>query len=235
MNLEQIIALLLAIAPQARKDGLEQIARAIMLSNHTEDEIKAATGKMTAESINSFIQEWRKNADSEITKATQTAEKNLRDKFDFVEKGKPTPSPEPPKELTPEAIQQMIEAAVTKATKGLTDEVSGFKNEQLVSARRDILSKTFAENVPVAYKNAVLAGFEGRSFADDAAFNAYVEQVKTDTATFMQDLADRGLREHDKPAFGSVNDKTGVSTAVEDFIKAQADSAKPEKQAGKAL
>ena len=235
MTLEQIIALLLGIAPQARKDGLEQIARAIMLTAHTEDEIKAATAKMTAESINSFIQEWRKNADSEITKATQTAEKNLRDKYDFVDKKDPKDPPAPPTELTPEAVQKMIQDAVKAATEGLTKEVTGFKTEQQTAARREILEKAFAENVPAAYKNAVLAGFEGRTFADDAAFNTYVEQVKTDTAAFMQDLADKGLREHDKPAFGAVNDKTGVSTAVEDFIKTQNEAQKPENQVGKAL
>ena len=236
MTLEQIIALLLGIAPQARKDGLEQIARAIMLTAHTEDEIKAATAKMTAESINSFIQEWRKNADSEITKATQTAEKNLREKYDFVEKGKQDPPPsDPPQALTPEAVQKMIQDAVKAATDGLSKEITGFKTEQNTAARREILTKTFADNVPKAYKDAVLAGFEGRTFADDAAFNTYVEQVKTDTAAFMQDLADRGLREHDKPAFGAVNEKTGVSSAVEDFIKTQNDAKKPENQVGKAL
>lgn len=236
MTLEQIIALLLGIAPQARKDGLEQIARAIMLTAHTEDEIKAATTKMTAESINSFIQEWRKNADSEITKATQTAEKNLRDKYDFVDKKDPKDPPkDPPTDLTPEAVQKMIQDAVKAATDALNKEVTGFKAEQQTAARRDILQKAFAENVPAAYKDAVLAGFEGRTFADDAAFNTYVEKVKTDTAAFMQDLADRGLREHDKPAFGAVNDKTGVSNAVEDFIKAKAEEAKPESQVGKAL
>lgn len=239
MNLEQIIALLQAIAPQARKDGLEQIARAIMLTNHTEEEAKATVAKMTAETINSFIQEWRKNADSEITRATQTAERNLREKYNFVDKTTPTPptppAPDPNQQPKPEDIQKMITDAVAAATKGLAEQVSGFKNEQVIAARRDVLTKSFADNVPEAYKNAVLAGFEGRSFADDAAFNAYVEQVKTDTAAFMQDLADRGLREHDKPAFGAVNDKTGVSTAVEDFIKTQADAQKPESQVGKAL
>ena len=64
--------------------------------------------------------------------------------------------------------------------------------------------------------------FEGPQFADDAAFNQYVEETKTTHAAFMQDLADRSLRT-DKPIMGGVN-KDGVSEATANYIKAKTES-----------
>lgn len=220
MTIEQIVALLLGIAPQARKDGLTQMARTIALMGGTDDEIKKICEGIKPEQIENFIRDWRKDADQEITKATQTAEANLRNKYDFVEKGKQQQQEPPaqPEAITEEAMKKAIAEAVEKA-------IGGYKAEQqdeaLKAARKDLLSKSFSNEVPTAYKDAVLAGFEGRTFEKDDDFNAYLEKVKADTSTFMQDLANRGLRGHEAPTLGAVNEKTGVSQAVEAYVAEQ--------------
>ena len=88
---EKILALLLAQFTGERKDGLNHIANVLSFQVTTEEEAKTLVGKLTAEQVKSFIADWRKKADAEVTKANQTFEAGLRKKYDFTEK-KPEPA-----------------------------------------------------------------------------------------------------------------------------------------------
>ena len=118
MNLfEQILALLVAKFQGTRKDGLEVLAQALSQTNETIEEAKAVVNKMTPEKVASFIKDWRKSADAEITKAKDTYKAGLEEKYTFVEKGKEEPGKQTPPagEMTPEKIAEMVKAAVKEA------------------------------------------------------------------------------------------------------------------------
>lgn len=238
MNLvERILALLAAQFQGVRKDGLNQLARSLALTVNTEEEATAAVGKLTADSVNKFVTDWRKDADAEITKANKTYEDGLKNKYEFVEKmlegasGIPTP-PVLEGALTPEAVQKIVTEAVKAATNGLQTEVANLKGSAISANRREELVKVFGETVPESYKNAILEGFEGRTFADDNTFNEYLNKTKENVATFSQELADKGLSLHEKPVFGTVN-KDGVSAGVVSYIQTKADESQNKGLGGK--
>ena len=85
-TIEEILALLQTKFVGARKDGLEQLAGAIALQCTTKDEAQAIIDKLSDEKVKGFITDWRKKTDAEISKATATHERGLREKYDFTEK-----------------------------------------------------------------------------------------------------------------------------------------------------
>ena len=102
MTIAEIQALLEQKFKGERKDGLKLLARHIVMTAGEDDEkAKEAVEALTEDGVKQFIKDWRTDADAEITKSNKTAEENLRKKYDFVEKGQPTPPtppapPEPP-------------------------------------------------------------------------------------------------------------------------------------------
>jgi hypothetical protein len=227
---EKILALLQAQFAGVRKDGLNHIANVLAFQVNTEDEAKTLVGKLTAEQVNSFITDWRKEADAEITKANKSYEAGLRQKYDFTEK-KTEPAnptlPEPGKEvkdIDAAAIQKLVTDAIAAATKPLLEKVSAFEGANITASRRELLVKEL-ELVPESYKAKVLKDFDRMTFADNDKFNEYLNETKTDVATFTQELADKGLSGQSKPYFGTTN-QDGVSAGVQDYIKAQAEADK---------
>lgn len=237
MDLVQIIlALLQTQFTGVRKDGLNQLARSLALQVDTEEQATEVVGKLTADKVNKFVSDWRKDADAEITKANKTYEDGLKTKYDFVEKSAPgagtPPAPAPGGALDAEAIQKMMNEAVKQATQGLQAEIASLKGSAITANYREQLAGVFGTDVPEAYKNAVLEGFEGRQFADENAFNEFLNKTKEGVAAFTQELADKGLSLHEKPVFGTVN-KNGVSTGVTSYLETKAAEAENKGLGGK--
>ncbi len=224
---EKILALLLAAFAGVRKDGLNQLANALALQVTTDDEAQTVVGKLTADQVNAFVNDWRKEADAEITKSNKTYEDGLKKKYDFVEKKTEeggTPPAQPTGILDAAAIQEIVTKAVTAATQPLQTKIATLEGSATNASRRDLLVKEL-ENVPESYKAKVLKDFDRMSFQDADSFNEYLNDTKTDVATFSQELADKGLAGQGKPMFGSVS-QSGVSTGVESYIKAKTDEGK---------
>ena len=228
MNYEQILALLVAKFQGTRKDGLEVLARALSQTTETIEEAQSVVDKMTPEKVASFIKDWRKSADTEIQKANQTYENGLKEKYEFVEKKtKPQTQTPPAGELTAEKIAEIVNAAVTKATAGISAKVDTITGAQLLASRKALLEGIFSDTVPEYYKKAILEGFEGRSFENDDAFTAYLNQQKENVAAFAKELAEKGLGEQPAPLFGKPG-ADGTSAAVATYIQEQAAAAKGE-------
>lgn len=224
MNLfEQILALLVAKFQGTRKDGLEVLAQALSQTNETIEEAQAVVNKMTPEKVASFIKDWRKSADAEITKAKDTYKAGLEEKYNFVEKGKEEPEKQTPPagEMTPEKIAEMIKAAVKEATAGITEQVAGITGAQLAASRKAQLEGIFSDSVPESFKKAILDGFEGRTFENDEAFNTYLGQQKESVAAFTKELAEKGLAGNAAPLFGKAG-ADGVSASVASYIQDKA-------------
>ena len=222
---EKIYALLLAMFAGVRKDGLNQLAASLALTVKTEEEANEVVGKLTADQVSAFVNDWRKEADAEITKANKTYEDGLKKKYDFVEKksddGNPTPPPAGNGALDAAAIQEIVTKAATAATQPLLEKIATLEGSKVSADRRALLESTLTD-VPESYKAKVLKDFDRMSFADEDSFNEYLNDTKTDVATFGQELADKGLGGQGKPMFGTP-DKDGVSTGVASYIKEKTD------------
>lgn len=226
--IEQILALLKAQFSGVREDGLQQLAAALSLQVATKEEATELVGKLTAEKVGKFVNDWRKKADAEIAKATRTHENGLKEKYDFVEKGKPAPQPTPqpqpqPGGITLEQIKELIHSEMAGVQQSITninaEKVAGSRETQFVAAldKAGIKGKT---------RDLLLDGFKGRTFKDDEEFNSYMTQQNTELAALAQEQADSGLLGGGKPIFGAVTEK-GVSQGVADYIAS--------KQSGNAL
>lgn len=229
MTIEEIFALLEKKFAGERKDGLRMLARTIaMTAADTEEEtIKAKIEALTDTAVKDFIKEWRKEADAEITKSNQTAEENLRKKYDFVEKSKK--EPEPPQ---PQSTEEMIKAAVAEALKPLNEKINAYETRDTTAARKGMLEAMLNEKkVSPSYKKMAMALFETKTFENDDAFNTYLEEAKTDADTNVQEFANVGLAGFATPASAGGN-ADQVSKAVEDYINDKAAEAKGESSLG---
>lgn len=209
---EKILALLQSKFAGVRKDGLNQLATIMALTVTTEEEATQTVEKLTDETVGQFVTDWRKETDAEISKANKTHEENLKKKFNFVEKGTPTP----PAELNADAIA----AIVQKAIEPFASELNSIKTIKTVETRKQLLAKEL-EGLEEGFRTPYLTAFDRMTFKDDEDFNSHLETVKTDVAKLNQSLIDKGLSSN-RPivSFGKSN-KEGVSEATQAFINSQ--------------
>ena len=227
MNLnEAILALLKAAFSGVREDGLRHLAAAIGLQVTTEEEAKEVVGKLTADAVSKYVQDWRSGADAEIAKANKTYEDGLKKKYDFVERTQQTPpappTQTPPEGLTLDAISKLIDSKLS----GVQNSITALAGERTAAARRDQFIKKLTDaKVDQASHAMMLRNFDRISptLTSEEEFNAYLTEADSDIAAIVKERADRGLSGHDKPLFGAVNEK-GVSSAVSDFIKERSES-----------
>lgn len=215
---EKILALLQSKFAGVRKDGLNQLATVMALTVTTEEEATQTVEKLTDETVGQFVTDWRKETDAEISKANKTYEENLKKKFNFVEKGSPTPAnpPTPPTELNADAIA----AIVQKAIEPFASELNSIKTTKVIETRKQLLAKEL-EGLEEEFRTPYLTAFDRMTFKDDEDFNSHLETVKTDVAKLNQSLIDKGLSSN-RPivSFGKSN-KEGVSEATQAFINSQ--------------
>ena len=224
---ERILALLVAKFQGVRKDGLQHLAAAIGLQVATEEEANQVVDKLTADKVSAFVTEWRRSADAEISKANQTYENSLKEKYDFVEKGKQTPPdgqqtpPDTGGAVTLEAISKLIEEKM----KGMQESITALNADKVADSRRKLfVAKLDEAKVEGRQREMMLRNFDRlNNFAKEEDFNSYMEEAQGDIAALQQENADKGLQGHEKPIFGAVN-KDGISSGVADFIKAQTES-----------
>lgn len=217
-TIEEILALLQTKFVGARKDGLEQLAGAIALQCTTKDEAQAIIDKLSDEKVKGFITDWRKKTDAEISKATATHEKSLRDKYDFAEKTNPeggNGGAGEGGELTLEAISKLIE---TK----LEGVVTTFSAKEAAKGYRATFEQELDKaGVKGRQREMMLRNFDrANTFKTPDEFNTYLAEAQGDIDAIKQEQADAGLGGQAKPIFGAVN-KDGVSAAVEQFLTAK--------------
>lgn len=214
---EKLLALLQTKFAGVRKDGLNQLATIMALTVTTEEEATQTVEKLTDETVGQFITDWRKETDAEISKANKTHEENLKKKFNFVEKGTPTPPtppnpPTPPTELNAEAIA----AIVQKAIEPFASELNSIKTSKVIETRKQLLAKEL-EGLEEGFRDPFIKAFDRMTFKDDEDFNSHLETVKTDVAKLNQSLIDKGLSQQSKPMFGSGSAETDEDVFVQNM------------------
>ncbi|MFS0489896.1 hypothetical protein [Leadbetterella byssophila] len=212
---EQILALLKAQFSGVRADGLSVLAGSLALQAASEDEAKEIVGKLTADKVNSFISDWRKEADSEISKANKTYEDNLKKKFDFVEKKTDDTTPPAPAPNHPQNLEKVIQEAVAKVVQPLQQELESIKAKETVQGRKQRLLDAIKE-APESFKSTVTAAFDSMNFTDDQAFEGYLTVTKTNADALVQEITNKGLAGHSAPIFGN----GGAKTEEDNFVEA---------------
>ncbi|MDR1348322.1 MAG: hypothetical protein LBJ63_07875 [Prevotellaceae bacterium] len=200
---EKILALLLAAFAGARKDGLNHIAGVLSFQVDTEEKAKEVVGKLTADQINSFIAEWRREADAEISKANRTYEDGLKKKYDFVEK-KQTESIVPPvsvedSKIDATTLQKMFSESIERVVKPLQETIASLKGEKTKETRLLALNDKLKECSDENFKAKALKDFARMTFETDNAFTEYLTDTEADVKTANQNMADSGLGEQGRP------------------------------------
>ena len=208
---EKLLALLQTKFAGVRKDGLNQLATVMALTVTTDEEATSAVDKLTEQSVGQFVTDWRKDVDSEISKANKTYEDGLRKKYDFKEKGNPNP-PTTSTELNAEAIA----AIVQKAIEPFASELNSIKTNKVVETRKQLLAKEL-EGLDEGFRTPYLSAFDRMNFKDDDDFNAHLTNVKAEVAKIQQSLIDKGLSQQSKPMFGSGSAKTDEDVFVQNM------------------
>lgn len=222
----KILALLIAKFSGVRKDGLAQLAGSLSLQATTDAEAQALVDKVNEQQVTDFVKDWRAEVDKEINTATSTHETNLKKKFDFVEKktGDPNPNPEPkPGNGDPKEVAKMITDAVTAAVKPIQEKLTSLEAGKVNETRKQSLEALIKgdkyKDVPEQTKNRILKDFGRMSFEKDEDFDTYLTETGTDLDALNQEIADSGLSQHSRPAFGQKVNKEGVSTATQSYIE----------------
>lgn len=216
---EKIIELLTAKFTGIRKDAIEMLARNIALQCDNDDDVTAAIGKLTDEKVNEFVKGYRSQVDKEVSASISANEKNLRKKYDFVERKNDVNEPKKMEGNDGNDISAIINAAIAKAIEPFQNEISNLKQESASKSRLQQVNEKLNACKNDVYKNQMLKAYQKMAFADDEKFNEYLTELDTDIAEANQSFANDSLRGV-KPLKSEVNND-GVSKAVSDFISSQ--------------
>ena len=216
---EKIIELLTAKFTGIRKDALEMLARNIALQCDNDDDVTAAIGKLTDEKVNEFVKGYRSQVDKEVSASISANEKNLRKKYDFIEKKIDGHEPKKTEGNDNNDISAIINAAIAKAIEPFQNEISNLKQENTSKSRLQQVNDKLNACKNDVYKNQMLKAYQKMAFADDEKFNEYLTELDSDIAEANQSFANDSLRGV-KPLKSEVNND-GVSKAVSDFISSQ--------------
>ena len=214
---EKIFELLTSKFTGIRKDAIEMLARNLALQCDNDDEVTAAIRKLTDEKVNEFVKGYRSQVDKEVSASISANEKNLRKKYDFIEK-----KIDEPKKIEgndSNDISAIINAAIAKAIEPFQTEISNLKQENANKSRLQQVNEKLNACKNDVYKNQMLKAYQKMAFADDEKFNEYLTELDSDIAEANQSFANDSLRGV-KPLKSEVNND-GVSKAVSDFISSQ--------------
>ena len=215
---EKTIELLTSKFTGIRKDAIEMLARNLALQCDNDDDVTAAIGKLTDEKVNEFVKGYRSQVDKEVSASISANEKNLRKKYDFIEK-KEGNEPKKMEGNDSNDISAIINAAIAKAIEPFQTEISNLKQENANKSRLQQVNEKLNACKNDVYKNQMLKAYQKMSFADDEKFNEYLTELDSDIAEANQSFANDSLRGV-KPLKSEVNND-GVSKAVSDFISSQ--------------
>ena len=221
--IQEILALLKTQFPGVREDGLQHLAASISLQVATKEEAADIVGKLAAEKVAQFVKDWRSKTDAEISKSNQTYETSLKEKYDFVEKGKPTPPPAVTPPTDGAVTLEAVKALIAEGLQGVQQSITSMSDAKVAETRRGLFVAALDKAKLEGTKREMLLDNFGRmTFKDDADFNGFMSAQAAHIATLAQEEADKDLQNHDKPIFGAVT-KEGISEGVADYIKQRAE------------
>lgn len=211
---EKLLALLIAAFSGARKDVLSHLASALALQVTTEEEAKALVEKLTKEQVESFSKDLRASVDKEISDSNKTFEQTLKNKYDFVEKGKTDPKPNQQNTGNNDDIATIVANAVAEAVKPFKEQLDKYEKRGIEKTRLQILEQKLSTCKDETFKTQTLKDFARMNFSSDEDFNEYLSAKETDIATANQSISNNRLSSHSRP-FVSRKDDEAQATKEE--------------------
>lgn len=208
---ETILQLLETKFQGARKDGLNLLAGVLAMTATDEETAQKVVDSLTADQVKNFITDFRKGADAEITKATKTAEENLRAKYNFVDK-----NAEPPKPET-EPGKPNFEELIKKALEPYTKEIADLKGQTIKNQRKEKFSKAI-ETAPDTLKSILIENFENSNFETENDFEEYLKSKSEQAQKLNQDFNNAKLGAMAKPGQSNIN-PSDVSVGMREYVK----------------
>lgn len=207
----KLVALLGAKFPQARKDGLQQLARSFALQVADETEAQALVEKLTAEKVTDFIKEWRKEVDSEVTKGVNS--------FREKQNGGGNPTPPTPPNPDDNYVASLIKKAVNEAINPLQNKLEILEAGRTTETRKQTF-ETALKDIPDALKSGVLKTFDRLQFADDEDFNTFVTETQAELAKAQQENVNSGLGGFPRPNNPSTStNKENVAKDIANWVE----------------
>lgn len=195
---EKILALLTNKFTQARKDGLQQLARSLALQVADESEAQALIDKLTVEKVTDFIKEWRREVDSEVSNANKTFEGTLRSKYDFVDKKHQTETPKTDTPKQESEVAEIIKQSIQAAVQPLQEKISLLENGKITDSRKQTLERKL-KAAPEAFKKTVMSSFGKMQFQNEEEFNSFISETVQNLEAFTQEAANSGLGSFPRP------------------------------------
>lgn len=154
---------------------------------------------------------------SESDRRVTSAEKTLRDKYDFKEKGAPQDPPEKQKPGANDEYEKRIAAIDAKLLEIETREARQKLNDAFIKKLAD-------EKIPMSFAR-------GHVIEKPEDIETAFSKASEEYAAIKQDFINQGFSQETEPVIGGQRDKDGVSTAVKTYIESKAN---PEKATGAA-
>lgn len=202
---DKILALLLTAFAGVRRDGLNQLAGSLALTINTDEEATEVVGKLTADTVNKFITDWRKEADAEISRANKSYEDGLRKKYDFVDKKSQEGSTPPTTVETgaensdAAAMKQLLQSVVNDTLQPILARLDKFEAEDVGQKRTKELNERLKDCKDENLKNLVLKNFSRMKFDDDESFTQFLDETADDISKANQNISDTNLGNQGKP------------------------------------
>lgn len=199
-----------------RKDVAQNLAGVIALQVEDEEGAQSIIDRMTADGVSKFGQKFRSNIDAEVTKANQTHEKNLREKYDFKEKQQQQQQQQPGT-LTLESLK----AAIAEQLTPLTARMDAYDQKNVAATRRETyVQKLNDAKLSQTQKDMLVGNYDRMKFENDDDFNAFITSSEPMIQKLAQETADAELRTGDIPSFSNKN-KDGVSQGVATYLESK--------------
>lgn len=217
---DKILALLLTAFAGVRRDGLNQLATSLAMTVNTDEEATTVVGKLSADQVNKFITDWRKEADAEISRANKSYEDGLKKKYDFVEK-KPQEEPAPQNaaasagSLDAAATAKLFKDMVNEALKPIQERLGRFESEGVGQKRTKELNEKLKDCKDENLKSLVLKNFGRMTFENDEAFSEYLTETSEQISQANQNISDSTLGGQGKPWKSSSTGSTQEASEAE--------------------
>lgn len=217
--IKTILALLEAKFPGVRKDVLQNLAGVMALQVEDEAGANDVVGKLTADKVSAFGQQYRSAIDREIQQSVQTNEQNLRNKYNFVEKQNQQQQQQQQQQQAGGITLDQIRALMAEQMQPFAQRLDAIDAQKVAQTRRETyVGKLKEAKLDEAMIGMMTSQFDMMQFADDNAFNAFMAGQQPNIDKLAQQAANNLLRQDTKPSFASVNND-GVSNAVEAYLK----------------
>lgn len=227
---DKIKSQLKAKFPTLKEIHLNTIASILSLQTAKEEDIKPMVEKLSNEQITETLKDMSAHLDTEIKTAVANKEKEIKEKFELVEKNKPLEKPlekptEKPIEKPVDDLEKKIEAVVSKVLSPIAEKIASFETASIQQKRNERLNTILKDCKDENFTKDLKEYFSNMSFKDDNTFEEFITK-QTEKISEVNQRFNENKMQMGSPVFNTRADD-GVSQAVKDFLNTKTDEKDP--------